>query len=507
MKIKTIGKSINLHKRKIKIFFIIVLVLVASFFRLYRISERTEFLGDQGRDGIVIRNLVRSNTLPQIGPSLSNGQFTGPFYYYLIAPLFIFSGFNPIIPPIQMAIMGIITVGILFLLTTSLFGFSIGYGIGMLYAISPGMVFQDMRLWNPTPIPLFALLVLFSLNLIVKRKYWGIPILFLSDAILFQLHYVNSITIVLSLVFLTYILYRSIKDNSFKRFLLWICIAIITSGAFSLPFFLYESKIGFRDIIGSAGTFTDTSGFIFSKRHYLENIVEMGSNLMKYLVNIPWKIPLFLLSLCIMILSLFARTMLSYILVVWMGISLLVMAFYKDVINVQYLYQLIPVTFLLVGNVLGYLKIRFPFAVFLVIVSLCIGMICQTDIFKEGHNDIVKTKMLSKTVMALSVNKPFAFTTFSSRSFTDLHYRFFMDLENIIPEKIDDDGYSQLFVVCDAGECPTAQQLLAQNKIYAVCSEIVCKLDNPIIDMSKWEKRDEERVGSSMVYGFVRKQI
>ena len=67
-----------------RIFLTFVLV-VASFFRLYRINETLMFLGDQGRDAIVAKRMLIDHDLTLIGPVTSVGNmYLGPFYYYFI---------------------------------------------------------------------------------------------------------------------------------------------------------------------------------------------------------------------------------------------------------------------------------------------------------------------------------------------------------------------------------------------------------------------------------------
>jgi hypothetical protein len=48
-------------------------------------------------------------------------------------------------------------------------------------------------------------------------------------------------------------------------------------------------------------------------------------------------------------------------------------------------------------------------------------------------------------------------------------------------------------------------ELSITYRIIALCSDIVCKLDKPVIEMSKWEGKRFVTVGSSVVYEFVRK--
>ena len=134
------------------------LVFISTFLRLYRISQLTEFLGDQGRTGMVIYEAWMTKTIPLAGPTVLSGQHLGPFFYYLMAPSFILSGFNPLGPSMFTAILGVVTVVLLFYISNKLFGFWIGFFIALLYAVSPSIITQDRIIWEPNAIPFFTLL-------------------------------------------------------------------------------------------------------------------------------------------------------------------------------------------------------------------------------------------------------------------------------------------------------------------------------------------------------------
>ena len=55
--------------KNLKKYWLVILILVlASFFRFYRLSDYMEFLGDQGRDLLIIRNFLKNGDLFFIGP-------------------------------------------------------------------------------------------------------------------------------------------------------------------------------------------------------------------------------------------------------------------------------------------------------------------------------------------------------------------------------------------------------------------------------------------------------
>ena len=68
---------------------ILIVLLLAFVLRTYRIGELLDFHYDQGRDALVIWDLINKGKLFLIGPTTGlAGVFRGPFYYYLIAPFY-----------------------------------------------------------------------------------------------------------------------------------------------------------------------------------------------------------------------------------------------------------------------------------------------------------------------------------------------------------------------------------------------------------------------------------
>ena len=65
-------KWIKGHQKEALI--VLVILLVGAFFRLYRISEYMTFLGDEGRDVIVVRRLLVNFDPVLIGPGTSVGN-------------------------------------------------------------------------------------------------------------------------------------------------------------------------------------------------------------------------------------------------------------------------------------------------------------------------------------------------------------------------------------------------------------------------------------------------
>ena len=82
---------------------LITILLIGSFLRLYKISAYMTFLGDEGRDVLVVRNLLVHFDPILIGPGTSVGNmYLGPLYYYFMAPFLLLSGFSPVGPAVEL---------------------------------------------------------------------------------------------------------------------------------------------------------------------------------------------------------------------------------------------------------------------------------------------------------------------------------------------------------------------------------------------------------------------
>ncbi|HUD20180.1 MAG TPA: hypothetical protein VMR81_07090 [Patescibacteria group bacterium] len=486
-----------------RILLILVLVLTASFARLYRISDLTQFLGDQGRDGVAIMNFVTQRQFPVYGPPLSTGQYTGPFYYYFIAPSFILSHFNPVVPAIEMSIIEIFSVILMLMLASSLFGFSLGYGVSMLYALSPMLIHQDRILWPPTTVPFFTLLVLNSIYLMSRNKYWAIVLLMLSDVILIQLHYANGILIIASFVYLVITFIEAFRNKLVKTYLVWLIVAVLLGILSLFPFLIYEWHKGFIDITGSLVTFSKAKGLAFSKHVYINNVITLCSWLGNYLLPILQRYISLIFVVIILFIAFLSKRKSARYISLFVLFSIAILAFYQDKLQRQYAYSLIPFVFLLLGEALYVLARRIPnMFVYGIIIILAFTMVLHTDLLQPGNRDILRAKINTDAIIRLAGGKPFSFTIISSPSFSDFHYRFFFMLRHIAVQPIDTKNYNLLFLVCESGQCPTIDEIHMNERIYTMCYDFLCKFDYPILDIWKWKNVGSTRVGVSTIYEY-----
>lgn len=486
--------------------FIILLLVIASFVRLYRFADLTQFLGDQGRDGVIVSELFEQKKLPEVGSPLSTGQNTGPFHFYIVAPLFILSQFNPIAPALGLCVLEIAGVLLFTYLAIALFGSQVGLCISMLYGLSPMLVHQDRILWPPTPVPFFVIVVILSMYLVVERKkYWMLVPFFAANAALIQIHYANGIIAGISILFYAWLLFRLVHQRKSKKYVIWSIIGLVVNGVLIWPFLAYEIRNHFVDITSALKTFSSARGLPFSKRQYVQNLLTLTSTLSAYVVPVIWKPFSVILALGFCVGAIVRKNIWSSLFAGWLAFGIFVLAYYRDTLQPQYAYGLIPIIFLVAGSALTYLskRISMPWLLGMTL-CICILSLFQLDTFKPANRDIERVNSLTDAIIANAGGKPFSFTIISSPSYSDFHYRFFFHLKRIEPVPIDTTDYNTLFLVCESGQCPTVEEIHMNQKVYTMCYDRLCKLNYPIIDIWKWQFRQKIDIQSWVLYEYVR---
>lgn len=133
---------------------IVLIILLASFFRLFRFPELSWFYGDQGIDLMVAQRVLRDGVWPVVGPYLSVFGFSvAPTYYWLLS-LFLWIGKTPEVVTLFFVGMDLLTVLFLYYLARVLVDKKAGYIASGLWAISPVIIDHARNMWQPHPVQL-----------------------------------------------------------------------------------------------------------------------------------------------------------------------------------------------------------------------------------------------------------------------------------------------------------------------------------------------------------------
>lgn len=113
--------------------------------------------------------------------------YLGPYFTYFTSILLKISNGNPLITAYFAALVGASVSTVIFFTGRYFFNITTGIISSLLYATLPIFVFFDQKYWNPMFNLLIVLLLLISINLVRKSKWWWILFSLLLGAI-FELH-------------------------------------------------------------------------------------------------------------------------------------------------------------------------------------------------------------------------------------------------------------------------------------------------------------------------------
>lgn len=449
---------------------IICILILAAFLRLYRIDGYMEFLGDQGRDMVIVRDFLKNGNLFFIGPQTSVGNmYLGPFYYYLISPSLLLANFNPIGPAIFVALVGILTVWFVYFVVKSWFKSERAALISaFLYAISPVVIKYSNFSWNPNVMPFFALLFIYSIEKAVfQNKYKYFLLASLAFILALNSHFLALILLPVAGVFwLIHLigLIRS-KNKKLKSFLINTFLAFLIFFVSLTPQILFDIKHQGQNI----NAFLD----FFRYRETTVNI--------KPYKAIPAIVPLFnqintrllagknelfgvFVSVFLFVGILFVFYILKQqknqkqlihfsLLVVWYLFGLIGLGLYKQHIYDHYFGFLFPVVLMLMGIIIDQLLIfeffkKGRFLIYLFLICLIFFSFLENPFRYSPSNQLSTTKIIVDSIIKESNQQPFNFALLAKQNY-DPTYKYFLTEKKAELVDTHNKVADQLFVVCE----------------------------------------------------------
>lgn len=174
---------------------VIGLIAIAVFTRFYNLADTVQFLGDQGRDALVVSRIFTAGDPVFIGPVTSVGNmYLGPLYYYFMLPFLWLSYPSPIGPVYAVAALGVLTVFLMYWLGKEMLGEKVAVLAAALYTFSTTATLLARFSWNPNPAPLVSLVMLWAIYRALKKSPWYWVAVTLCFAVLIQLHYITLLS-------------------------------------------------------------------------------------------------------------------------------------------------------------------------------------------------------------------------------------------------------------------------------------------------------------------------
>lgn len=266
-------------KKYLNTFFLLGIALVAFLLRMYLMPSHLFFGPEQGRDFLVIRDIVVHHKLTLIGSKTdADGIFHGPIYYYLSAIPFAASSGDPV--AVLIFFIGLQSISV-FLAYHLVFEITkrrrAGYIAAILFAFSYLLIVYSRWLSNPPlSIPLSMAFMLYLLRFIRGKELYLVAVVGLYG-LLGQAEFINFLLfgVIGGVAILLY--WKQLKQTKPIIISIAICVGFITSFATYVVFDVRHKYLIFTSVLEllqgkSGGQSTLVSSFISSFRVFIEQM-------------------------------------------------------------------------------------------------------------------------------------------------------------------------------------------------------------------------------------------
>ncbi len=462
------------------------IILIAVFLRFVNLEPFVTFLGDQGRDAIIVKRIITLEHFPAIGPTMSiGGVFLGPFFYYLMAPFLFIFNFHPV----GMA------VGVAFL---SIIGIIGGYfTVKKLIGIIPAVIFLTLISfssvnvefarfsWNPNLLPVSTFFTLyFFYKTITNRRYFDAFLFGSFFSFSIQFHYLAIFT--LTPVFLLSLIHLLEKKNRII-FIKNISVAVAAFCLFFSPFILFEIKNNFLNTRNATKFFSEKeagqtepyfSATISTTQSFLSHII-------KYELNRETEFVIFILLIILVVIL--KRDLLKknvFIQLHFIHFVLYILLF-SLLSHFRYPHYFGPAYFsfyVILGVLLGqFAQKKFVTRVILVTllgIYIVLNAKYYTHLRSEGNRQIQRAQAIADSILKRDPTPPYQLTALPYTEI-DGHVRYFLEINGKRPLSEDTrEEPRELYVLCYYPECdvlnhPQWQIASFQNKKVATIWEVL----------------------------------
>jgi 4-amino-4-deoxy-L-arabinose transferase-like glycosyltransferase len=482
-------------------FFLLVILLIAVFFRLYRISEYMTFLGDEGRDAIIVRRLLVDFDPILIGPGTSIGNmYLGPLYYYLIAPSLLLANFSPVGPSVFIALLGIVTVFFIWYVARewfpvtfkgqSLKGVNIAALVASgLYAISPVVITYSRSSWNPNIMPFFALLCIYSIwkvwypyakvsggRATQSKRYLWLIALGISFAFVMQSHYLGLLLapVIAIFWFLTFLKIRKqtgkwkIENRKFLRNTFY--GLIIFAGLMS-PLLIFDARHGWINFSAIKTFFLERQTTVSARPwNAIPKIIPISRKIVTRMVAAmneiygKWVEGVLVVGIFWVISRLSGdgfkdkKNSAFLLLFVWLGISLVGLGLYKQEIYDHYYGFFSPAVYIFLGGFTQVFLEKRKFSLIHILLGVLLFVLViiniQNNPLKYPPNrQMQRARSVAEKISEESGGNKFNLAVIAERNYED-GYQYFLEKEgepvyDIDPLNLDATLANTLFVVCE----------------------------------------------------------
>lgn len=431
------------------------LFLLGAILRFYKLGGFVTFLGDQGRDAIIIKRILTFEHFPAIGPPTSVGQvYLGSFYYYFIAPWLWLFNFDPLGLAFGVALISSLYILINYLIVRDLFDRQVALLSTLFVTFSSVLIEFSRFSWNPNLLALFTLLTIYFFIKGFKNLNWksfALAGAFLSFSV--QLHYLALFLIPSIAIFALIQLFE--QKGELKQIFKGIISSLATFLLFSIPLVIFDLRHNFLNTNNFLKLFRSASP---SGANKFFNVLDTFLSFNQYAFRAEFSIIFSSIILALFIFSLFfvirkkdnLRSLLIFLIATAVGVSFYLSARYPHYFLILYPLYYILVAFFL-SSLLSSNAGKFVIAVFL-ISFIFLNSQGYYFLTVRENNQIEAAKKVAKIIADNSVHEGYRLTSLPQQ-YGDYTYRYFLEIWGKKPiEKGSFARTPTLFVVCEE-EC------------------------------------------------------
>ncbi|HLD26924.1 MAG TPA: glycosyltransferase family 39 protein [Patescibacteria group bacterium] len=428
---------------------------VGAFLRFYRLAEFVTFLGDEGRDAIIIKRLLTLEHVPAIGAPTSVGQvYLGPFYYYFIAPWLWFFNYNPLGLAVGVAFFSSLFILIIFFALRDLFDKKRALIATFLITFSSVLIEFSRFSWNPNLLPVFSFLTIyFFIKALQKKRIFLFFISGMMFSFTLQLHYLSLLLI--PPFFITMMIYIIERKHDRMRLIIGSSVALVSCFIFLFPLLIFDLRHQFLNTKNFIALFSTESSF---SSGWISELFSSFWHLNTYLFSIEMNKAISSMLLILFFLFFVTRIhkreplriFLLFFLFLVAGIAL-----YSGPKIPHYFGAIYPIYIVIVSYLIVWL-LSVKKGTVVLYIFLGLYLFFQSYgyffLFGKGSFQIDHAQRVSRIIMDNITQIKYTVTGFPQK-YSDSVYRYFLEVwERRSIEKDSLERAQELFVVCD-GSC------------------------------------------------------
>lgn len=435
-----------------KYWLLIAIIIAGIFLRFFNFAGVVTFLGDQGRDAIVLKRILTLEHFPAIGAPTSVGQvYLGPFYYYFIAPWLLLFNFNPIGPAIGVALFSCLYLLINYLIVDELFDKKVAIVSTILISFSFVLIELSRFSWNPNLMPLFALLTIYFFIKSLRSKNWKFHILFgsfLSFSI--QLHYL-ALFLIPPAGIITFLYFLTNKKHFLKN-TLNLTVSFFSFVFFSFPLIIFDLRHQFLNTNNFINLF---KGSAQTKTNLISNLINTFQSLNQY--SFAFKFDVVISSIIFVLILIILFTLIKSnkpitIFLVFFIFLILGFSLYGGDKHPHYFGVIYPVYFIIIGYFIslllsgGYEKYL---ALLFIVAFVFLNYQKYYFIKNSGDGQLERSRKIAQIILD-KVNASNFTVTALPEKYSDSTYRYYLEVWKKRPiEKDSLEKADELFLVCE----------------------------------------------------------